>query len=132
MIEHLDAEVVGIPGETKETMQETVNFCRELNIPHRIELFYATPFPSTPLYEYAKSKGMIKDEEAFISKLGDASNFLINLTDMPDEEFISLRNKAQKEAQPSLFTKASFYYKHFGLTHLMRLAMKKIFGGSLL
>jgi len=121
--------MVGIPGETKETIWETVAFCKELNIQHRIELFYATPFPCTPLYEYAKSKGLIKDEEDFISKLGDAKNFLINLTDMTDEELVSLRNKAQKEAQPSFLAKAMFYYKHFGIIHMLRLGKRKAFGG---
>ena len=120
--------IVGIPGETKETIWETVKFCKELNIEHRVEFFYATPYPDTPLYEYAKSKGLIKDEEEFVSKVGEASHFLINLTDMPDEELVMLRNKAQKEAQPYPLTKALFYYKHFGLLHLMRLSAKKMFG----
>jgi len=118
--------MIGTPGETKETIWETVSFCKELNIPHRIELFFATPFPSTPLYEYAKNKGLIKDEEKFISKLGDTVNFLINLTDMSDEELVALRNKAQKEAQPSFFTRAMFYRKHFGVVYLLRAGIKKI------
>jgi len=54
--------IFGYPGETLETIQETIDFKRELAIECRS--FFATPYPGTPLYQQFQSK--IKDEEGFI------------------------------------------------------------------
>ncbi len=80
--------IFGFPGETIETIQETVNFKNELEI--ECGSFFATPYPCTPLYEQIRDR--IKDEEAFISRLGNASEFAINLTDFDDETLFELKS----------------------------------------
>ncbi len=77
----------GYPGEDLETIQETVDFKRELGL--ECGSFFATPYPGTPLYEQAQSK--IKDEEVFIESLGDATEFSVNLTSFDDETFLDLK-----------------------------------------
>lgn len=86
--------IFGYPGETIETIQETVVFKRELGI--ECGSFFATPYPGAPLYEYARP--LIPDEEAFIQSLGDATEFTINLTAFSDEEMFRLK-KAMDENQ---------------------------------
>ena len=84
--------MLGAPGETRETAWETVDFCRELNVPLRA-LMLTTPYPGTPLYDEARAMGRIGDEEAFVMRLGDCVDFTVNLTDMPDADLLSLRDE---------------------------------------
>ncbi len=80
--------IFGYPGETKETVQETIDFKRELEI--ECGSFFATPYPGTPLYESIKNR--IEDEEKFIQSLGNATEFTINLTGFDDEKLFRLKD----------------------------------------
>jgi len=80
--------IFGYPGETWETIQETIAFKRELGI--KCSSFFATPYPGTSLYEQVRSQ--IKDEESFIQSLGNATEFTINLTEFDDETLMDLKN----------------------------------------
>jgi len=102
--------MTGYPGETRETMMETVEYCKKLNIP-LTALMITCPYPGTPLYEdifksesqtremltkYSKKNGLMLeyDEEAFVLEIGDAVDLTINLSDMSDEEMLSVREEA--------------------------------------
>ena len=117
--------MIGTPGETRETIRETIKFCKEVRLPHRIEIFFTTPFPSTPLYEYAKESGLIKDEEKYIERLGDVADFVINLTDMTNKELIDLRNRAEKESSINLLKWVFDYYRYYGFSSLVKSGIKK-------
>jgi hopanoid biosynthesis associated radical SAM protein HpnJ len=54
--------ILGLPGETKETILETLNFAKEIN-PHTIQVSLAAPYPGTFLYKQAKEKGWLYNEE---------------------------------------------------------------------
>lgn len=51
--------VIGFPGETEQTIRQTINFVKELN-PDDVGFYVATPYPGTPLYEQVKKKGWLK------------------------------------------------------------------------
>ena len=56
--------IVGLPGETWETVKETIEFIKKLQRIKRMEYFYASPlwvYPGTAVYELAKSKGVVDD-----------------------------------------------------------------------
>jgi hopanoid biosynthesis associated radical SAM protein HpnJ len=55
--------IVGLPGETRETIQETINFAREIN-PHSLQVSIAAPYPGTALYQQAKDNGWLPDDNA--------------------------------------------------------------------
>ena len=56
--------ILGLPGETPQTMNQTLELALEL--PLDIAQFYAAaPFPGTRLYEEAVQKGWLKKENAF-------------------------------------------------------------------
>ncbi|MFQ5956935.1 MAG: radical SAM protein [Candidatus Brocadiales bacterium] len=59
--------VIGLPGETKETVQETVNFAIELN-PTTVQFSSAIPYPGTEFYELLDRNGDIiaKDWQEFM------------------------------------------------------------------
>ncbi len=48
----------GLIGETKETMQQTLDLALELD-PFTIQFSISTPFPGTRFYEYAKAKDLL-------------------------------------------------------------------------
>ncbi len=55
--------IVGLPGETRETIQETIRYAREIN-PHTIQVSIAAPYPGTALYRQAKEQGWLPDDDA--------------------------------------------------------------------
>jgi len=55
--------ILGLPGETKETIQETLNFAKEIN-PHTVQVSLAAPYPGTFLYRQAKENGWLYNEES--------------------------------------------------------------------
>jgi hopanoid biosynthesis associated radical SAM protein HpnJ len=50
--------ILGLPGETKETIQETIRFAIETN-PHTIQVSLAAPYPGTYLYDQAAREGWL-------------------------------------------------------------------------
>ena len=50
--------IVGLPGETKETIQETIKFAIETN-PHTIQVSLAAPYPGTYLWDQAAREGWL-------------------------------------------------------------------------
>jgi radical SAM superfamily enzyme YgiQ (UPF0313 family) len=54
--------IMGLPGETKETIQETIRFAREIN-PHTLQVSIAAPYPGTFLYKQAMENGWLANTE---------------------------------------------------------------------
>ncbi len=48
--------ILGLPGETRETIQETLAFAKEVN-PRTLQVSLAAPYPGTFLYKQAKENG---------------------------------------------------------------------------
>src|SRR3569833_1677018 len=48
--------ILGLPGETRETIQETLQFAKEVN-PRTLQVSLAAPYPGTFLYKQAKENG---------------------------------------------------------------------------
>ena len=53
--------ILGLPGETRETMEETMRFSREID-PYSMQVSLAAPYPGTALYEQAKREGWLVGE----------------------------------------------------------------------
>jgi len=53
--------IIGLPGETKETILETLNFVKRLNIDF-IQFYCAVPFPGSYLYDLAKKNKWINSD----------------------------------------------------------------------
>ena len=89
--------VLGMPGETPETIQETIEFASyfaelspELD-PNNAGINFAQALPGTPLYEFARRSGLIgptiDDEEKYLLRISDRDardgETNINFTDYP-------------------------------------------------
>ena len=91
------ALVIGMPGENNETIGETIEFCKYAQAldpqknPNQLSCNFAQALPGTPLYEYARHKGIIgrgmdAEEEylIFISDHNAHDEFTtLNFTDVP-------------------------------------------------
>ena len=55
--------ILGLPGETRETIEETIRFAAEVN-PHTIQISLAAPYPGTFLYKQAKENGWFDTNNA--------------------------------------------------------------------
>ncbi len=53
--------ILGLPGETRETIEETMRFAREID-PYSLQVSLAAPYPGTALYAEAKREGWLVGE----------------------------------------------------------------------
>lgn len=93
----LSSFMFGMVGETKETIQETIDFIKRMRIPED-RLLFTTPYPNTPLYELARRMGRLPlDEDKYVESLGEMHHTcLVNLTDFSDNELLRLKEEAER------------------------------------
>jgi radical SAM superfamily enzyme YgiQ (UPF0313 family) len=85
--------MIGHPGETAATIQESVDFCRDMGLVYLPS--YTTLFPNSRMFH--ERKAAITDWDAYFRALSTTqytSNLLFNLTDLPDAELVRLRTRA--------------------------------------
>lgn len=51
--------IVGLPGETRESLRNTINFAKDLDC-ETIQVSIAHPYPGTEFYDYAQANGLIQ------------------------------------------------------------------------
>jgi len=90
------AFIVGLPGENWETFKETVDFVKKA-LPSMAQFNVAVPYPGTPLYDLARSKGWI-DEDLDYTQLQHQVS-IMRTEEMTTEEI----EKARKKAYRSLY-----------------------------
>jgi len=61
--------ILGLPGETKETIEETIRFANEIN-PHTIQVSLAAPYPGTFLYNQARENNWLHEDDELITDHG--------------------------------------------------------------
>lgn len=89
--------MIGYPGETRESIQETIDFCKELYLTPEV-IFFLTPYPGTELYSMALQQGKIKDEEQYFLELGEQGEKVrINFTNISDEELYKIQTEMINE-----------------------------------
>ncbi len=71
--------IIGLPGETRETIQETIRFAREVN-PHSIQVSVAAPYPGTELYRQARENGWLPEDEDGAALVGQDGTQLAALS----------------------------------------------------
>ncbi|MFC1951542.1 B12-binding domain-containing radical SAM protein, partial [Chloroflexota bacterium] len=105
--------MIGYPGETHTTIEESVNFCKKNLL--RTTFYICVALPGTKLYRDCIEKGLIKGEEKYlytVSRRGDASQLNINLTEMSDHDFLGYKRNAEKAVNRFYFFN---HIKYFGI-----------------
>jgi len=54
--------ILGLPGETHETIEKTIEYAKEIN-PHTIQVSLAAPYPGTTLYRQAVDNGWLEENK---------------------------------------------------------------------
>ncbi len=62
--------ILGLPGETLETIEETTRYAMELN-PHTIQVSLAAPYPGTFLYKQATENGWFSGTDMLLDDGGN-------------------------------------------------------------
>lgn len=95
--------MIGSPGETRETVQETVDVCKEIGLNPEV-FFFTTAYPATKFWDLALEKGLITKAvtgekgpadddmiEEYFMRLGEQGEAIrTNFSDLPDEEILEL------------------------------------------
>jgi radical SAM superfamily enzyme YgiQ (UPF0313 family) len=55
--------ILGLPGESRETIEETIRFATQIN-PHTIQVSLAAPYPGTELFREALEHGWLDESHA--------------------------------------------------------------------
>ena len=89
--------IVGLPGETKETVAKTLKFIRELK-PDLMQLSVATPIPGTEFYQWARDNGflLIDDLEQSLDEDGNQKP-VISYPELNSEDISRYINKGLKQ-----------------------------------
>jgi len=79
--------VFGYPIETKDTIKETFEQCLKARVYPSIG--FLLPLPATGMYDYALTKGHIRDEEEFLLSITERQDICVNMTKLSDEEIMN-------------------------------------------
>ena len=120
-IESIGFFIIGLPYDTKETMQQTIDFATSLPTTYT-QFTIATPYPGTTLYKMVEAKGKFleKDWSKFGSYMGKATYTFGNLDPKLVEEMYA---KAYKE----LYTPKYVIKKLFHNPKLIKAGIKYAF-----
>jgi radical SAM superfamily enzyme YgiQ (UPF0313 family) len=61
--------ILGLPGETLETIEETITFAKDID-PHTIQVSLAAPYPGTFLYKQATENGWFDGTDHLLTEGG--------------------------------------------------------------
>lgn len=125
--------VLGMPGETPKTIRETIEYCKRVLTYSKdqdinsVSSNYAQALPGTPLYEYARAKGLIEPgldgEEKYLLEISDQNAYdaleSINFTDSPLLTCMTWRPLISVETK-------HHYQKVFGREHYLKCAAKSL------
>ena len=92
-IEVLTHIIFGLPGETLETIDETIRYVKELD-PDYAQFYCAIPFPKTELEEMGKKNGWITTEDYAKYELNQP---ILNLPTLSVDELQKARGRAYRE-----------------------------------
>ena len=88
--------MVGNNGETKETMNETLNLALELNT-DTAQFFPLIPYPGTEAYEWAKENGYIETDYEKYCLADGTHNTVLSMPGLSSEEMVAFCNMARKK-----------------------------------
>lgn len=113
--------IFGYFGEDDQTIKENLQFLRENLLWGTY--FWIQAYPLTTLYQQCQAKGLIPDEDGYLQKLGDASEFVLNLTDWPDEELKQKKQYLEQESHKIFKPSLGLFFRYlraYGVQETLR------------
>jgi anaerobic magnesium-protoporphyrin IX monomethyl ester cyclase len=123
--------VFGYPIETPQTIKQTFDMCLEAEI--YPSMGYLLPLPATGMYDYAREKGFITDENKYLDSITERQDLCVNMTTMSDEKVKGLIADGAEELNQKLgiglnkekLIKTGGYNSHSKKTKLKKLEREK-------
>jgi radical SAM superfamily enzyme YgiQ (UPF0313 family) len=85
--------MLGLPGETRETVRKTLDYLRNAHEIHQANFSIATPYPGTELYEMAKRGDYgIKLVSEDFSKYRRYGSAVMTVNELSPQDLIQLQN----------------------------------------
>ncbi len=117
--------VFGLPGETRETMLQTIKWVKKVNPTYAI-FFRAIPFPGTDLHKYLEENKLYNKDNSWDNYLIAFTTPLYKIPSIGSEEFQKLMRRAWFEfyLRPlkilSILSKATSIYRIKGYTRALK------------
>lgn len=103
--------IIGLPGETKETVEKTIEFAKELD-PDDAQFFPLIPYPATEAYDWAKKNNYLVTEDFLEWSTPEGwHDCVISRPGLTNKEVLELCNKAKIE----FYLRPKFFFKAFKL-----------------
>jgi len=85
--------MIGLPGDTMETIEETFQFAKKLS-PNMIQIEQAVPFPGTEFYAWCRENNYLvtEDYEQWLDENGQLST-IVSYPELQDEEIKKMRDR---------------------------------------
>lgn len=87
--------LIGLPGETRETIRETLNFAKEIN-PDYVEFYPATPYPGTDFFDIARAENLIVDSN-WDNYMCGGDQFVVEISGVKKGELNKILRRAYRE-----------------------------------
>ena len=102
----------GTPGETKETIQETIDYAMKMD-PDLAIFNITTPYPGTQMYAWAKKNDLLTTHDWWDYELGNA------VVDLPTISAEELR-KAYDKAYSTFYDRPIVYWRQLKMINSFR------------
>lgn len=80
--------LIGLPGETRETLAETFKFIESIDLWSYVCIHKANAYPGSDIYRYAMERGLIRDEFSYVSSLADSASYPLQLGEISEKEMM--------------------------------------------
>lgn len=124
--------IIGLPGEDRDTLKETLNFVKSIDFWSYLSFHRANAYPGSEIYQYAIDKGLIKDEFAYVSSLAGSDQYPLQLADIPYKEIKAMLRKfaIAREARVAFrnnnFLAAGYIFATWLIKEISRFILNKI------
>lgn len=88
--------ILGLPGDTMQTIEETIEFAKELN-PDTAQFYPLMVYPGTEAYDWAKKSGYLETEDfsKWITEEGMHTT-VVSRPDLPSDKLVGMCDDARK------------------------------------
>jgi radical SAM superfamily enzyme YgiQ (UPF0313 family) len=118
-IEPYASFIIGSPQEGKEDILQTLSFIKENRL-HSFDLYVLTPFPGTPIWDYARARNLVNE---------DIDWDLLNVNFKPNsDKGIILSEKLTRAEICGLFSRFAKCKRKIRRKMKRKLKTKRIFG----
>jgi|TARA_B100001964_G_scaffold245829_1_gene337072 radical SAM superfamily enzyme YgiQ (UPF0313 family) len=115
--------VIGSPGETTDTIFETIQFLKEVNS-FNYSVNYLIPLPETPIWKYVEKNELIEDVEKYLDSVAQYGGTpIVNLTKESDKVWKSWDSIIRRELKLHYYgseNRTLFYYSYKLLNPLVK------------